>query len=80
MLQQHGSRLLPGEPWEAGTGRLDLKVQNGTVPELQIRWGVVIWGSQFSPSVRLEAELLARHTRLQPVVTRYTNIGLGNYQ
>ena len=43
MLQQHGSRLLPGEPWEAGTGRLDLKVQNGTVPELQIRWGVVIW-------------------------------------
>ncbi|CAH0371694.1 unnamed protein product, partial [Pelagomonas calceolata] len=34
----------------AGTGRLDLKVQNGTVPELQIRWGVVIWGSQFSPS------------------------------
>ena len=48
MLQQHGSRLLPGEPWEAGTGRLDLKVQNGTVPELQIRWGVVIWGSQFS--------------------------------
>ena len=48
MLQQHGSRLLPGEPWEAGTGRLDLKVQNGTVPEIQIRWGVVIWGSQFS--------------------------------
>ena len=42
MLQQHGSRLLPGEPWEAGTGRLDLKVQNGTVPEVQLRWGVVM--------------------------------------
>ena len=44
VLQQHGSRLLPGrEPWEAGTGRLDLEVQNGTVPEVQLRWGVVIW-------------------------------------
>jgi hypothetical protein len=78
------------EPWEAGTGRLDLKVQNGTVPELQIRWGVVIWGSQFSRSVRLEAELLARHTRLQPgvtvirisalVITSNYRVITGNYQ
>ena len=75
------------EPWEAGTGRLDLKVQNGTVPEVQLRWGVVMCRHLDQSVSRGYNQLLARHTRLQPgvrisalVITSNYRVITGNYQ
>ena len=63
---RHGTARPEGPKWH----------RSGTPNSVGCRY----LGISVQSSVRLEAELLARHTRLQPVVTRYTNIGLGNYQ
>ena len=80
MLQQRRSRLLPGES-RGRQARDGSTWRSKMAPFRRSNYGgVLLSGISVQPSVRLGAELLARHTRLQPGVTRYTNIGLGNYQ
>ena len=75
VLQQHGSRLLPGRAVGGGTARPGgpKRHRSGGPTTVGCRY---VSSSQSVSRSRLHNQLLARHTRLQPGVT---NIGLGNY-